>query len=58
MLKFITQKIIGSQNERDLKRLRPIVEEINSLEPKIQQLSDAQIRAKTDEFRNVLLGKS
>ena len=55
MLKFITRKLIGSQNDRELKRLRPIVEKINSLEPKIQQLSDAQIRARMAEFRNILL---
>ncbi|MEK6567915.1 MAG: preprotein translocase subunit SecA, partial [Candidatus Omnitrophota bacterium] len=58
MFKFITRKLIGSQNDRELKRLRPIVEEINSLEPKIQQLSEAQIRARMAEFRNILSEKS
>ncbi len=44
-------KVFGTQNERDLKRMRPLVEEINSLEPAMQQLSDEELRAKTDEFR-------
>jgi preprotein translocase subunit SecA len=44
-------KVFGTQNERDLKRLRPQVEEINSLEPAMQQLSDEQLRAKTEELR-------
>src|SRR3990167_379961 len=58
MLKFITRKILGSQNDRELRHLSPVVEEINSLEPKIQQLSDAQIRARMGEFRNILSDKS
>ncbi|HKD83674.1 MAG TPA: preprotein translocase subunit SecA [Terriglobales bacterium] len=44
-------KVFGTQNERDLKRMRPLVAEINALEPAIEQLSDEQLRAKTDEFR-------
>ena len=47
-------KIIGTQNEREIKRLRPIVEEINSLEPEIQKLSDAQLREKTGQLRKML----
>ena len=44
-------KVIGTQNERDLKRLRPFVAEINAKEPEIQKLSDEQLRGKTVEFR-------
>jgi len=44
-------KIIGSQNERFLKRVRPTVAQINSLEKGISNLSDAQLRAKTAEFK-------
>src|SRR6476661_4952619 len=44
-------KVIGTQNERDLKRLRPYVAAINAKEPEIQTLSDEQLRAKTAEFR-------
>ncbi len=58
MLKFITQKIIGSQNERELKRFKPVVEKINGFEPQIQQLSDGQLKTKTDEFKQRLAEKS
>jgi preprotein translocase subunit SecA len=44
-------KVFGTQNERDLKRMRPEVDAINALEPQMQQLTDEQLRAKTDEFR-------
>src|SRR5262245_29121245 len=44
-------KVIGTQNERDLKRLRPFVAEINSKEPELQRLTDEQLRGKTAEFR-------
>ncbi|MDX2043068.1 MAG: preprotein translocase subunit SecA [Acidobacteriota bacterium] len=43
--------IFGSANERLLKKLWPVVAEINALEPQIKQLSDDQLRAKTEEFR-------
>ena len=43
--------IIGTHNDRELKRLKPKVEQINALEPKISKLSDAELRAKTDEFK-------
>ena len=44
-------KVFGTANERELKRLTPIVAEINALEPAIQALSDTQLRDKTAEFR-------
>src|SRR5690349_9881228 len=44
-------KIVGTQNDRELKRLRPRVAEINALEPSISSLSDEQLRGKTAEFR-------
>jgi preprotein translocase subunit SecA len=47
----IISKVIGTSNERALKRARPIVAKINVLEPEMQKLSDAELRAKTDEFR-------
>src|SRR5262245_20301554 len=49
-------KVIGTQNERDLKKLRPYVVEINSKEAEIQQLSDDALRTKTAEFRTRLGG--
>ncbi|MCX6558019.1 MAG: preprotein translocase subunit SecA [Candidatus Aminicenantes bacterium] len=51
MFKFIIRKIFGTQTERDLKRLRPSVIRINELEPAMRQMSDDQLRAKTDEFK-------
>jgi preprotein translocase subunit SecA len=47
----IATKIFGSANERLLKRLWPIVEEINTLEPRMQRLSDEELRAHTARFR-------
>ncbi len=44
-------KIFGTQHEREMKKLRPRVERISALEPEISKLSDAELRAKTDEFR-------
>jgi preprotein translocase subunit SecA len=47
----LLSKVIGTTNERELKRLWPIVGEVNVLEPQMQKLSDAELRAKTEEFR-------
>jgi preprotein translocase subunit SecA len=44
-------KVIGTANERELKRIRPLIAEINSKEAETQRLSDEQLRAKTAEFR-------
>jgi preprotein translocase subunit SecA len=44
-------KVFGTSNERAVKRLRPLVDQINALEPQMKQLTDEQLRAKTDEFR-------
>jgi len=49
MFKWISRLI--DSNEKELKRLQPIVERINSLEPELERLSDAELRAKTDEFK-------
>ncbi len=50
----IIKGIFGSKNERELKEMSPLVEKINSLEPDFQALSDEQLRAKTDEFKERL----
>ena len=44
-------KVFGTSNERTVKRMLPTVKAISALEPAMQQLSDEQMRAKTDEFR-------
>ena len=46
--------LFGSANARFLKRLQPRVDAINALEPKLQELTDEQLKAKTDEFRERL----
>lgn len=51
MLKYIIRKIVGTKNERELKRIQPIVARINELEPQIQALSDDGLREKTTEFK-------
>jgi preprotein translocase subunit SecA len=47
-------KVIGTANDRELKRLRPLVAEISAKEPEIQKLSDEQLRGQTAEFRQRL----
>ena len=47
-------KVIGTQNQRDLKRLRPIVAAVNAREPEIEPLTEEQLRGKTVEFRQRL----
>jgi preprotein translocase subunit SecA len=54
MFGTVLKKIIGTRNERELKRIQVIVDRINALEDTVKQLSDAELRAKTDEFRNVI----
>jgi preprotein translocase subunit SecA len=51
MLDTLLAKVFGTQNERELKKIRPIVEAINALEPSIQSLSDTALKDKTVEFR-------
>ncbi len=48
----IVKKIIGTKNERELKRMRPLVERVNAFEPEIAALSNDGLRAKTEEFRH------
>ena len=51
MVSKLLSKIFGSRNERLVKRMMKQVERINALEPEFQALSDAELRAKTEEFR-------
>lgn len=52
-MSFLT-KIFGTSNERILKKIKPIIEQINSLEPKMMSLTDAELRQKTDAFKERL----
>src|SRR5881628_3938751 len=54
MIDAILRKIFGTKHERDVKRMMPTVEATNALEPSVQPLGDAELRAKTDEFRKRL----
>src|SRR5210317_93574 len=54
MIGSILKKIVGSKNDRELKKLQQQVDEINALEPSIQALNDAELKAKTVEFRSRL----
>ncbi len=56
MVTKLLTKIFGSRNERTLKRMYRVVEKVNALEPSIAALTDEQLRAKTDEFRQRLAG--
>ena len=51
MINTLLGKVFGTKNERVIKSLRPNVQAINALEPEMQKLTDAELRAKTDEFR-------
>ena len=53
-MQWLLKKIVGTKNERDLKRLRPRVEVINKIEEGLQALSDEELKAKTPEFRERL----
>jgi preprotein translocase subunit SecA len=54
MLEKILRKIIGTKNDRELKRLSVLLNEINNFEPQMTSLSDAELRAKTPYFREKL----
>jgi len=48
------EKIFGSYSDKEIKRIRPLVEEINSFEDRISSLSDAELKEKTNEFKKRL----
>jgi preprotein translocase subunit SecA len=54
MLGQLLAKVIGTQNDRELKRLRPLVDRVNSFDESTKRLSDTELRAKTAEFRERL----
>ncbi|MGF1876061.1 preprotein translocase subunit SecA [Photobacterium frigidiphilum] len=54
MLSKLLTKVIGSRNDRTLRRMRKIVDEINKLEPQFDSLQDEDLKAKTVEFRERL----
>jgi preprotein translocase subunit SecA len=50
MLSLI-KKIVGTKNDREVKRIRPFVGEINELEAEFQKLADAELHDKTEQFK-------
>src|SRR6266851_7592471 len=54
MINVLLNKIFGSKNERELKRLQPLVAEISAKEPSLARLSDLDLRAKAEEFKKRL----
>jgi preprotein translocase subunit SecA len=54
MVQKILAKVFGTSHEREMKKIQPVVEKINALEAGLQTLSDEQLKAKTDEFKNRL----
>ncbi|MES1167637.1 MAG: hypothetical protein ABUL61_00565, partial [Oleiharenicola lentus] len=51
MLRFILKKFAGRHHRKYIEKIRPIVARINEFEQQYQQLTDDQLRAKTEEFR-------
>src|SRR5579885_3498387 len=54
MIDTLFAKIFGTKHEREVKKMLPLVQAINDFEPKIQSLSDAELAAKTIEFKERL----
>ncbi|MCS6848485.1 MAG: hypothetical protein RMN52_12330, partial [Anaerolineae bacterium] len=51
MFKNLLTRLVGSDSDKALARLGPLVERCNALEPEMMKLTDAELRAKTDEFK-------
>ncbi len=51
---FLLDKIFGNYSEKELKRIKPIVAQIESYEPELEKLADEELAAKTEEFKNRL----
>ena len=56
MFTDLIKKLVGTKNERELRRIHPVVDRINSLEPQCEKLTNAELRAKSDEFKKRLPG--
>jgi preprotein translocase subunit SecA len=54
MVSWILRKVLGSKNQREVKRIRPLVEKINQLEQQFQALTEDQIRGKTAQWKKDL----
>ena len=54
MVSNLLTKVFGSKNERELKKIQPVVEKTNALEPRIQAMSDDELKAQTQLFKDRL----
>ncbi len=54
-MQWLLRKIIGTKNQRDVKKMQPLVLQINELEAQYQSLTEAQLKAKTEEFKARLI---
>ena len=54
MVSWILRKVLGSKNQREVKRIRPLVEKINQLEQQFQSLTEDQLREKTAQWKKDL----
>ena len=54
MLTWVAKKLFGTSNDRAVKRMQPLVARINQLEDSLKKLSDAELQAKTPEFKQKL----
>ena len=51
MFNHLLTRVFGSKNERELKKLHPLVEATNALEPQVKSLTDEELRARTPALR-------
>ncbi len=54
MFDWVLKKVFGTKHEREIKKIQPLVDAIGALEPKLRKLSDADLQARTAEFRRKL----
>jgi preprotein translocase subunit SecA len=54
MVLGLIKKVFGTKNDRDIKRIQEIVDQVNSFEPSIKELSDEKLKEKTNEFKEKL----
>ena len=54
MLKNIVTKVFGTADEREIKKMRKVVEKINAIEPEFEKLTDEELQHKTVEFKERL----
>ena len=52
--KYVSDKVFGSKNIREIKKLQPLVQQINRLEPSVRALSDTDLKGKTKDFKQYL----